>query len=189
VLLVGRCREDEHLMSRVPSRRTESSHLARYPFTLGVASGAPLPTALVIWTRLAPRPLDGGGVGNRAVPIDWEVAADEAFRRVVRRGRVDAVPQRAHSVHVDVHGLDNARGVPQPARAAQDRPGSAAAARLRAMAGAWDEHEVDNDYADGQSAARRALPAPSDGCLPGLLRAHVGACAGALRRGGLLFAE
>jgi phosphodiesterase/alkaline phosphatase D-like protein len=167
-------------MSRVPSRRTESSHLARYPFTLGVASGAPLPTAVVIWTRL---------VGNRAVPVDWEVAAEEAFRRVVRRGRVDAVPRRAHSVHVDVHGLDNARGVPQPARAAQDRPGSAAAARLRAMAGAWDEHEVDNDYADGQSAARRALPAPSDGCLPGLLRAHAGACAGALRRGGLLFAE
>jgi alkaline phosphatase D len=79
---------------------------ARYPFTLGVASGAPLPTAVVIWTRLAPRPLDGGGVGNRTVPVAWEVADDEAFRRIVRRGRVNAVPARAHSVHVDVRRLE-----------------------------------------------------------------------------------
>jgi alkaline phosphatase D len=77
-----------------------------FPFKLGVASGAPLPTAVVIWTRLAPRPLDGGGVGNRRVPVDWEVARDERFRRIVRRGRVEAVPARAHSVHVDVRRLD-----------------------------------------------------------------------------------
>jgi len=83
--------------------------ISRYPFTLGVASGAPLPTAVVIWTRLAPRPLDGGGVGNRVVPVEWEVAADEGFRRIVRRGRVDAVPQRAHSVHVDVRRLEAGR--------------------------------------------------------------------------------
>jgi alkaline phosphatase D len=81
----------------------------RDPFTLGVASGAPLPTAVVIWTRLAPRPLDGGGVGNRRVPVDWEVATDERFRRVVRRGRVEAVPARAHSVHVDVRRLEPGR--------------------------------------------------------------------------------
>ena len=80
----------------------------RNPFTLGVASGAPLPTAVVIWTRLAPRPLDGGGVGNRRVPVDWEVARDARFRRIVRRGRVEAVPARAHSVHVDVRRLEPA---------------------------------------------------------------------------------
>jgi alkaline phosphatase D len=85
------------------------SRFARYPFTLGVASGDPLPSAVVIWTRLAPRPLDGGGVGNRVVPVDWEVAHDEAFRRIVRRGRVEAVPQRAHSVHVDVRRLEPGR--------------------------------------------------------------------------------
>src|SRR5688572_3303716 len=82
---------------------------ARYPFTLGVASGSPVSTAVVIWTRLAPRPLDGGGVGNRVVRVDWEVAADERFRRIVRRGRVDAVPGRGHSVHVDVRRLEPAR--------------------------------------------------------------------------------
>jgi alkaline phosphatase D len=68
-----------------------------------------MPTAVIIWTRLAPRPLDGGGVGNRVVQVEWEVAADEAFRRIVRRGRVDAVPARAHSVHVDVRRLEPAR--------------------------------------------------------------------------------
>jgi alkaline phosphatase D len=78
----------------------------RNPFTLGVASGAPLPTAVVIWTRLAPRPLDGGGVGNRDVTVDWEVATDERFLRIVRRGRVRALPAQAHSVRVDVRRLE-----------------------------------------------------------------------------------
>ena len=78
------------------------------PFTLGIASGAPLPTAVVIWTRLAPRPLDGGGIGNRRVAVDWEVAHDERFRRIARRGRVEALPARAHSVHVDVRRLEPA---------------------------------------------------------------------------------
>ena len=52
------------------------------PFTLGVASGEPTPTASVIWTRLAPNPLadDGlGGMPARAVDVEWEVAADERF--------------------------------------------------------------------------------------------------------------
>ena len=36
-----------------------------YPFTLGVASGDPAPGGVVLWTRLAPRPLlaDGGPGG------------------------------------------------------------------------------------------------------------------------------
>jgi alkaline phosphatase D len=38
--------------------------LARYPFTLGVASGEPAPDGFVIWTRLAPDPLADGGMPN-----------------------------------------------------------------------------------------------------------------------------
>src|SRR5215207_10214485 len=53
-------------------------------FALGVASGDPLPDGIVLWTRLAPVPLDGGGMPDRPVPVRWEVAADERFRRVVR---------------------------------------------------------------------------------------------------------
>jgi len=33
-----------------------------YPFSLGVASGDPLPDGVVLWTRLAPKPLEGGGM-------------------------------------------------------------------------------------------------------------------------------
>jgi alkaline phosphatase D len=80
-----------------------------YPFTLGVASGSPLPTGVVLWTRLAPDPLHGGGVGPNAVVVRWEVAEDEDFGRVVQRGSVDAVRAWAHSVHVEVTALEPAR--------------------------------------------------------------------------------
>lgn len=79
---------------------------AGYPFTLGVASGDPLPGAVVIWTRLAPRPdLPGGGLPQRPLQVFWEVATDEHFRHRVRAGLAVAHPFDAHSVHVDVHGL------------------------------------------------------------------------------------
>lgn len=75
------------------------------PFTLGVASGDPLPDSVVLWTRLAPDPLHGGGVGGRRVPVQWEIAEDETMRRVVGRGTEVAVPEQAHSVHAEVRGL------------------------------------------------------------------------------------
>jgi alkaline phosphatase D len=43
------------------------------------------------------------------VEVGWEVAADEGFRKVVRRGRTFAVPELAHSVHVEVRGLQPGR--------------------------------------------------------------------------------
>ncbi|TDE15053.1 alkaline phosphatase D family protein [Jiangella asiatica] len=81
-----------------------------YPFALGVASGDPLPTAVVIWTRLVVDPLAPfGGMDYLRMPVEWQVAEDENFRRVVRSGSVQAVPEWAHSVHVDVTGLRPAR--------------------------------------------------------------------------------
>jgi alkaline phosphatase D len=76
------------------------------PFTLGVASGDPLPDGFVIWTRLAPRPAEGGGMPPAPVPVTWEVAADDRMRRVLRRGVTTAAAEHAHSVHVEVSGLD-----------------------------------------------------------------------------------
>lgn len=81
-------------------------------FTLGVASGDPLPDGVVLWTRLAPVPLapDGsGGLPARRVPVRWEVAHDDRFRRVARRGVTLTGPEVGHSVHVEVEGLDPAR--------------------------------------------------------------------------------
>ena len=50
-------------LAKYPFSRTVSAHgLGDYPFTLGVASGDPTPDGVVLWTRLAPRPLDGGGM-------------------------------------------------------------------------------------------------------------------------------
>lgn len=78
------------------------------PFTLGVASGDPTADGVVLWTRLAPDPLapDGsGGMPNRPVPVQWQIAEDSAFRKVVRAGNELAIPETAHSVHVELSGL------------------------------------------------------------------------------------
>jgi alkaline phosphatase D len=79
------------------------------PFTLGVASGDPLPDSVVLWTRLAPDPILGGGMGRDNVWVDWSVATDEGMKNVVRRGREAAAANLAHSVHVDVKGLQPGR--------------------------------------------------------------------------------
>ncbi|GCB52877.1 hypothetical protein SNL152K_10234 [Streptomyces sp. NL15-2K] len=77
------------------------------PFTLGVASGDPLPDSVVLWTRLTPEPFEtDGGLGEQRVLVQWEVALDEWFAVVVQRGTALAYPEYAHSVHVDVKGLD-----------------------------------------------------------------------------------
>jgi alkaline phosphatase D len=93
--------------SQVPFARARRSpaRLVGYPFTLGVASGDPTPNGAVLWTRLAPAPLSGGGMPDRWVDVDWEVALDEGFRRVVRRGTEEAKPEWGHSVHVELDGL------------------------------------------------------------------------------------
>jgi alkaline phosphatase D len=82
-----------------------------YPFSLGVASGDPLPAGVVLWTRLAPNPLiDGGGMPTgSSVQVRWQVADDVGFGSVVREGSVYAYPELAHSVHVEVGGLQPAR--------------------------------------------------------------------------------
>ncbi|PZG05964.1 alkaline phosphatase D family protein, partial [Nonomuraea aridisoli] len=79
---------------------------------LGVASGEPAPDGVVLWTRLAVEPLapDGlGGMPGRAVEVQWQVALDERFRQVVRSGCEVARPEGAHSVHVELDGLDPGR--------------------------------------------------------------------------------
>lgn len=77
-----------------------------YPFTLGVASGEPWPDGMVLWTRLAPRPLEpDGGLPPLRIAVRWEVAEDEHFTRIARSGAALAEPTEGHSVHVEVGGL------------------------------------------------------------------------------------
>ncbi len=80
-----------------------------YPFLLGVASGDPTPDGVVLWTRLAVAPLnpDGfGGMPGTPITVDWEVAADESFGQPIRSGSAVAQYPSAHTVHVEVDGLE-----------------------------------------------------------------------------------
>ena len=66
-------------------------------FAHGVASGDPLPDAVLIWTRVS--------AIRAKVEVTWEVARDAQFRDVVRRGTFATGPSRDHTVKVDVTGL------------------------------------------------------------------------------------
>lgn len=82
-------------------------------FALGVASGAPTADGFVLWTRLLDGAIPGTAQADArgitplqgALTVQWEVAEDEAFRRIVRRGHAQALPELGHSVHVEVGGL------------------------------------------------------------------------------------
>jgi len=83
----------------------QAPKFSAYPFSLGVASGDPTPDGMVLWTRLAPEPLMGGGMKPDAIEVAWEVSEDEAMRKVVRAGTTTATPEWGHSVHIEVEGL------------------------------------------------------------------------------------
>ena len=78
-------------------------------FSLGVASGDPGFHSAVLWTRLAPDPLNGGGMPNRPVLVRWEVATDASMRNIVRQGATTALARNGHTVHVLVAGLSSDR--------------------------------------------------------------------------------
>ncbi|MGX7675512.1 alkaline phosphatase D family protein [Plantactinospora sp. DSM 117369] len=112
LLLTGAAVGAAGAVTGLPSAAAAARPLAADPFTLGVASGDPDSDGFVLWTRLAPTPLasDGlGGMPNRVVPVRWELAADERFRHVVRRGTAAARPQSGHTVHVELNGLQPGR--------------------------------------------------------------------------------
>ena len=98
------------LAPAVLRRTVAQPRLSGDVFTLGVASGYPAPTGVVLWTRLAPAPLaPDGGMPQGAVPVEWEVATDERMTRIVQRGTANATREWAHAIHVEVDGLEPAR--------------------------------------------------------------------------------
>jgi alkaline phosphatase D len=127
--------------------RAAPSNGAGYPFSLGVASGSPLPDSVVLWTRILPDPLDAASAPGLAVPLRWEVAQDEGFRKIVARGSAVATPELAHSVRVNVTGL-------QPAR--------------------WYWYRF--MLGDAVSPAGRTRTAPAAGSLPDMLKLAVASC-------------
>ena len=70
------------------------------PFALGVASGYPSPAGVVLWTRLT------GELDPLTIPVRWEIASDDSMKKVAFHGQTNAEPAWAHSVHVEVQGLE-----------------------------------------------------------------------------------
>jgi len=94
----------------LPRSAWSQPRLGSNPFTLGVASGSPLPDAVVLWTRLLSTSLFGGSnLPDAPITVRWELAHDEAFTRIVASGQAQALPELGHSVHVEVGALDSAR--------------------------------------------------------------------------------
>ena len=55
-------------LALLPGDMARAAPRRGYPFTLGVASGDPAPDGFVLWTRLAPKPLETGrGMPRQAV--------------------------------------------------------------------------------------------------------------------------
>lgn len=79
-----------------------------YPFTLGVASGSARADSVVLWTRVLTEPL-AQQLSTATYKLQWQIAHDEQFKHIVQSGHVFALPELAHSVHVDVKGLQPAR--------------------------------------------------------------------------------
>ncbi len=67
-------------------------------FRHGVASGDPLSDRVIIWTRVTP-PEPG------PVRVEWEMATDARFNRVVRHGMLITDADQDYTVKVDVTGL------------------------------------------------------------------------------------
>lgn len=85
--------------------RAARQRFVDYPFRLGVSSGCPTATSVVLWTRLCPDPLHGGGVDDQRIKLNWELADDERFASVRRRGEWFTSADLAHSAHVEVTDL------------------------------------------------------------------------------------
>lgn len=70
-----------------------------YPFYHGVASGDPMPTGVILWTRVTP---DEDG----PVEVSWLVSTDTTFSDTVALGATVTDASRDYTVKVDATGLE-----------------------------------------------------------------------------------
>lgn len=70
-------------------------------FSHGVASGDPTKNAVILWTRAVPL----SGQSGSAVTINWEIAIDEAFSDIVRKGSASTSAAKDFTLKIDVKDL------------------------------------------------------------------------------------
>ena len=90
----------------LPRSAWSQPRFAGNPFALGVASGSPTHDSVVLWTRLHSGGAFGSNLGSEPITVRWEVAHDDRFSRITARGQAIAAPELAHSIHVEVAGLE-----------------------------------------------------------------------------------
>jgi alkaline phosphatase D len=81
-----------------PGQLAARSGAAFPPFLHGVASGDPLPDAVVIWTRMTSEE-------SGPLEVSWKMATDASMLFEVASGVVSTGPERDYTVKVDVQGL------------------------------------------------------------------------------------
>jgi alkaline phosphatase D len=144
----------------------QKPRFSSHPFTLGVASGEPAPDGVVLWTRLAPDPLNGGGMPAHDIAVKWRVARDEKMRNVVQSGTALARAALGHSVHVELTGLEPARwywyqfsagGVDSPVGRTRTAPAASASPQKMAFAFASCQSYQGGYYTAFQHMAREDL--------------------------------
>jgi alkaline phosphatase D len=137
---------------------TLGEHLPADPFGLGVASGDPLPTSVILWTRLTVATKD------QPVPMAWEVATDEGFAKIVSSGIVNAEPISAFAVHVDATKLPSdswffyrfkAGGYVSPVGRTRTMPAEGAAVKSFTFAAASCQHFESGFYAAHRDIAEQ----------------------------------
>ena len=118
--------------------------LRHNPFSLGVASGDPTPDGFVLWTRLLP---GADPLPAQPIALRWEIAHDAAFQQIALLGSTLAQSALAHSVHVEVKGLEPGR---------------------------WYHYRF--LHGDAASAVGRAQTAPAAGTMPARLKLAFASC-------------
>jgi alkaline phosphatase D len=137
---------------------TLGEHLPADPFGLGIASGDPLPTSVILWTRLTV------ATKGQPVPMAWEVASDDAFTKIVSSGIVNAEAASAFAVHVDATKLPSdswffyrfkAGGYISPVGRTRTMPAEGAAVKSFTFAAASCQHFESGFYAAHRDIAEQ----------------------------------
>src|SRR5438876_11234951 len=105
-------------------------------------------------------------MGTMPVDVEWLVARDDAMKAVIRSGASSALAELAHSVHVEVGGLDpdrvywyrfRAGGVESPIGRTRTAPAAGAAPQALRFAFASCQHYVQGYYTAHATLAREDL--------------------------------